>query len=482
MNNRTFPIRLESAHLPLERVWEFGFNTCHAPIVMRSDLQDQMRWAHHQFGHRYWRCHGTLGDDVGIVVRDPVSRELVYCFSGLARILDAGLATGVKPFLELSFTPGLLTQSKEPTITHYRGITTPPDSNEQWSDLIKALMRFLLERYGKAELASWYFEFWNEPNIGFWNSDQARYFELYRVTALAIKEICPDCRVGGPATARAEWVEEFLGFCAESETPVDYLSTHIYPSDVAFVDSAEGEVELFGLGFLQRHFAEVREKVDRFRPGLPVIWGEWNSSAGPLAPNHDDCNNAALVAGALASMCESAQGSLFWNLSDIYEECGFHFLPFHGGYGLYTVDHLPKACANAMEFFHRLPEHKVPLHSQNELPASAGALAAESTDRGRLAVLMWHHNSEETTAEPLRFEIDLGGRGPASAKLSRILPGKGSAYETWLAQGIPANPTPGEWEQLRSAAKPACEDLTVNGGPLAVEVPAGSVAFLELTT
>lgn len=470
---------LKSTHKPLERVWEFGFNTCHAPIAMRSDVQHQMRLAHEQLGHRFWRCHGTLSDDVGIVTSDPITKETVYCFSGLARILDAGLAAGVKPFFELSFTPGKLTASKSPTITHYRGITTPPDSDEAWGKLIRALMEFLLARYGREEVAMWYFEFWNEPNIAFWNSDQARYFQLYRVTALAIKESGDEFRIGGPATARAEWVDEFLGFCGETQTPVDYLSTHIYPSDVAFVDSAEGDVQLLGLDFLQRHFSKVRQQADRFRPGLPVFWGEWNSSAGPLAANHDECNNGALVAGALASMARHSQGSLFWNLSDIYEECSYHFLPFHGGYGLYTVDHLPKACARAMEFFHRLPEREVTLQPAGTPPASAGAIAAESAD-GSVGIVMWNHAEPGRDSGAIQFHFDLGDRAFSFRKLQRVLPGKGSAYETWLKMERPANPTPEQWEQLRAASQPEATEVSAGDGSVVVEIPAGSLGYLDM--
>lgn len=67
MGTASLEYTLQPKGPPLERVWEFGFNTCHAPIVMRSDVQKQMRMAHDQLGNRFWRCHGTLSEDVGIV-------------------------------------------------------------------------------------------------------------------------------------------------------------------------------------------------------------------------------------------------------------------------------------------------------------------------------------------------------------------------------------------------------------------------------
>lgn len=88
----------------------------------------------------------------------------------------------------------------------------------------------------------------------------------------------PALRVGGPATARGEWIVDFLEYVNRESVPIDYISTHIYPSDLAFIDAAEGDVELLGMDFLHQNFARVRDEVDAHRPGLPIIWGEWNPS------------------------------------------------------------------------------------------------------------------------------------------------------------------------------------------------------------
>ncbi|MCC5842997.1 MAG: hypothetical protein JJU05_01970 [Verrucomicrobia bacterium] len=452
---------------PLKRGWALGANTCHAPMVMRSDLQAHMRRSREELGFRYWRAHGTLSDDVAVYSLSAQGTPQ-YTFSGLKRILDAVLKTGLKPFLELSFMPAALARDPAQTITHYRGITSPPNDFTRWEALVREVTAFLLRTYGGEELKTWIFEVWNEPNIPFWRGTREEYFTLYEHAARAVKSVHSGLRVGGPATARAEWVGEFLDFCTAHDVPVDFVSTHIYPSDLAFLDAAEGEVDLLGMDFLHQHFARVRKEVDVRFPGMPVYWGEWNSSAGPLAENHDTCENAAVIASALAGMERWADGSLFWNLSDIYEECQFHFSPFHGGYGLLTVDHLPKAAFRAFEFFHRLERDALPVEGAPET-AERGVIGSVSEDGGRLSLILWN------TCAPgewrVTFEVPDSYHPVA---LERILPGCGSAYETWTAMGRPLNLSPEQQQALQAASVPeTVSDWEVTS----LTLPPGTVAF-----
>lgn len=438
---------------PLRRVWELGFNTCHAPIAMRSDVQEQMRRARTELGMTHWRCHGTLSDDVGVVFKDR-DGSLHHCFSGLKRIIDAGLGAGVKPFFELSFMPAVLASDRTRKICHYAGITSPPREFEAWGGLVKSTVAFLVETYGIDEVSTWWFEVWNEPNIPFWSGTQEEYFQLYRSAALAVKAVDARLRIGGPATARAAWVADLLAWCARNGTPIDFVSTHIYPSDVPFMEAAHGDVKLLGMDFIHGHFKRVRDEAVAAGFRGPVIWGEWNSSAGPLMPNHDDCNNAAFIAGALAGIEQWGDGSLYWNLSDIYEECEYHFAPFHGGYGLYTVDGVAKSAARAFGFFRDLLPMR---HELDGLPsnASRGGLLTSDKNGRSWALILWNHLADETSpAEPWQVEIDLGAASFTEVEQSEILPGAGSAYETWLGQGRPMTLSRAQLAVLRAASEP----------------------------
>jgi xylan 1,4-beta-xylosidase len=72
----------------------------------------------------------------------------------------------------------------------------------------------LVRRYGIHEVAEWFFEVWNEPSLkAVWTGTKEDFFKLYRVTADAIKRVDSSLKVGGPATARDEWIDECLEFC-----------------------------------------------------------------------------------------------------------------------------------------------------------------------------------------------------------------------------------------------------------------------------
>jgi xylan 1,4-beta-xylosidase len=154
------------------------------------------------------RFHGLLSDDVGTVVTHK--DELLYSFFNADQIIDFLLSIGVRPFVELSFMPTALASGSK-TVFNYRGNVTPPRDYAQWSTLIHTLVGHWVDRYGIHEVSEWFFEVWNEPNLkAFWTGTQRDYFRLYRVTAAAIKTIDPSLKVGGPATARDGWIEEFL--------------------------------------------------------------------------------------------------------------------------------------------------------------------------------------------------------------------------------------------------------------------------------
>ena len=463
---------------PLNPIWSFGGNTCHAPLWLRDDLNRQLARVRDTLGFRYIRAHGPLGDGMATVRHDGT-----FDFTKLIAGLDRLLAHGFKPFLELSHMPEALAR-EDTHICHYRFGSAPPRDWRQWHALIEALMRALVDRYGLEELRLWYFEVWNEPDIAFWSGTQAEYFKLYDLAARAIKQADRQLRVGGPATARTNWIDEFLEHITRPSADFgldmprcDFVSTHAYPSDLEFLDEAQGEVILQSSDVMRELFAEARRKVDAaLGEGFPVICGEWNSSAGPLAANHDACNNAAFVAKTMIELSDLCQGSLVWNISDIYEECRFHYEPFHGGYGLMTVNDLPKAAFHA---FALLREHdggeRVTL-TLEDVPPGLGALASRQGDVLRLLV---HYHQEPDAPQGQPVDLHLAGLPAGEAELVQVLPGQGSAYERWLELGRPAYLNRTIFDALERASEPATRRFAVGAGPLHIEP--GTIAQLTLS-
>ena len=212
------PVRIIAADLarvqgPFNRKTDFCVGAGRANEGLRADWQRQLAEVRRECGFRYLRFHGLLCDDMGVYRIERDGRE-VYNWQYIDELFDAMLGLGVRPFVELGFMPSAMASGPH-TIFWWRGNVTPPREPAKWAALVRALVAHWTERYGEAEVAQWYFEVWNEPNLaGFWLGDKggrndadfdvfarSEYFKLYEVTARAVKAVSPRYRVGGPATA-----------------------------------------------------------------------------------------------------------------------------------------------------------------------------------------------------------------------------------------------------------------------------------------
>lgn len=456
------------------RYWEFGVNTCHAPLWFRNDLTAQMKRMREELGFRYVRFHGVLNDDMDVMRADGT-----FHFDRVIQVYDAVRNAGMRPFVELSSMPSALASS-DASLCHYGFRSAPPRSWKTFRELIAAFARALTEHFGADEVKNWYFEVWNEPDIPFWSGTMEEYFKLYDLARSAVKSVCAEYRVGGPATSKTKWIAEFIEHASKPspEDPsegirCDFISTHAYPSDLPFLDSAEGDVKLQEAGVLRTLYAAARAELDKsWGTDFPLFIGEWNSSAGPYAFNHDDCNNAPFICKTMAELRAFCCGSLFWNASDIYEEGGFHYTPFHGGYGLMTVNDFPKAAWHAFRFL-RETGPEILEASFDEPCEEHGVLA--SGGEGELRLLVWNYRRPGTAGVPLEFSLPpcCGAGGT----IERILPGKGSAYETWIALGKPDFLNKESFDALDRASRVVPE--TFSGGETVRLMP-GSAALLKI--
>ena len=232
--------RLISADLrqtngPLDTMFKFCVGAGRANEGLRADWQRQLTYAHREFGFKYIRMHGLFTDDMG-VYREDSRGNPEYNWQYIDELYDFLESIGMKPFVELSFMPNALASGRK-TIFWWRGNVTPPRDMKKWADFIRAFVLHEQERYSDAEVRTWYFEVWNEPNLsGFFSGTQQQYFDLYAATARAIKSVSPGYKVGGPATAGCAWVPEFIHFCDTNHAPVDFISTHTYGVESGFLD------------------------------------------------------------------------------------------------------------------------------------------------------------------------------------------------------------------------------------------------------
>ena len=352
---------------------------------LRADWQQQLALVREELGFEYIRMHGLLTDDMGVYKVDEAGKPR-YNFQYIDVLYDYLLSIGMKPFVELSFMPAALA-SGDKTIFWWKGNVTPPNDYDRWHDLIAALVQHFTDRYGKPAVESWYFEVWNEPNLdGFWAGTQDDYFKLYTATAGAIKGIDPAYRVGGPATAGAAWVPETIAFCLDNGVPLDFISTHSYGVKQGFLDEfgnrgtvlADDDMAVSGDVLKSRQEIEASAM-----PDLELHYTEWSSSYTPKDPIHDSYHQAAYILQKLKQAGSAAESMSYWVFTDIFEEAGPRFRPFHGGFGLLNYQGIKKPAYFAYRFLNRLG----PTELKNDDAQSFATLKPD----GSVQILFWDY-------------------------------------------------------------------------------------------
>jgi xylan 1,4-beta-xylosidase len=449
MSSINFFCNLTEAATPLPHFWEHTVGSDHAPVALRADWQRQLQRCHNELGFQYVRFHGLLSDSMGTLAREK--GRLTYSFFNADEVFDFLLSMGMKPFVELSFMPTALASGNK-TVFHYKANVTPPRDYKQWATLIQKLVSHWVERFGAAEVRKWFFEVWNEPNLSsFWTGTQHDYFKLYRYTVGAIKQVDASLRVGGPATAKSQWIEDFVDFCTRNKLPIDFISTHQYPTD-SFEnnrDSIEAQLFKSQRGLMR----QVAQDTRRQARGKPVYYTEWNSSSYPRDPLHDEPYAAAFAVASIMEAKGLVEGYSFWTFSDIFEENYFPSVPFHGGFGLLNLHGIPKSTYRAFELLHNIGTEQFLVDGLHET-VDCSVIRKDST----VTVLLTNHTTPGHSIETEHLEIRLNNvPEPGEAHIQRIDTEHANPKKLWEQMGRPEYLTEKGVDQLQDASKLAKE-------------------------
>jgi xylan 1,4-beta-xylosidase len=479
-------VQAREAGSPFPHYWEQMFGSGRAVLALRDNYRKDVRLVKSAMGFDYVRFHAIFHDEVGLYDVDAAGKA-VYNFSYVDQIYDGLLAEGVRPFVELSFMPQKLAADPNKIFSFwYKPNIAPPKTYAQWDDMIDAFSRHLIERYGIDEVAQWYFEVWNEPNIGFWGGEpyQPTYYELYDHTARALKRVSARLRVGGPSTAQAAWAGDFIRHCHENGIPVDFVSSHVYANDTS-QDVFHNEIPVARDRMVCKAVRKVHDEIVASPlPTLPLIWSEYNASYAN-EPNVTDTVYMGPWLATTISQCDGlTQAMSYWSFSDVFEEGGVVKTPFYGGFGLVAENEIPKPAFNAFALLHRLGDTR--LHSDSD-----SALITRRKD-GTLVVALWNYAPPDGTGGtytppaapgPARsFELSLRGvRTNARATIWRVDSDHGNAVKAFDAMGRPAFPSREQYLQLRAAGKlDKPEVVSLMSGKLALSVPAHGLAVVEI--
>jgi xylan 1,4-beta-xylosidase len=352
---RTISADFKNEQGPLNTQFKECVGAGRANEGLRADWQQQLAMTRKDCGFRYIRMHGLLTDDMAFYKVDRNGPEYNYQYIDV--LYDFILSIGMKPFVELGFMPNQLASGKK-TIFWWRGNVTPPKDYEQWKAAIQNLTKHFADRYGVEEVKTWYFEVWNEPNLdGFWAGTQAEYFKLYRYSVEAIKSVNPAFKVGGPATAGAAWVPEMIAFCQENNLPLDFVSTHSYGVSQGFLDEFGGSGTVLNKdkwSVSSDMWASRRQIEASTKPGAELHYTEWSASYTPADPIHDSYHEAAYILEKVKQAGSAVQSMSYWTFTDIFEEAGPRFTPFHGGFGLLNTQGIKKPAYQAFALLNKL--------------------------------------------------------------------------------------------------------------------------------
>lgn len=481
------------ASQPLDHFWSVGTCAGRANEGLRTSWVEQLQLSRQHGGFRYLRMHGLFDDDMFVYFEKPDGQP-VYNWQYIDEVYDRMLSLGVRPFVELSFFPKGIAADNSKVQMWYQNRVTPDRSRyPKWHDLMKAFCSHVVDRYGIDEVSQWYFEVWNEPNLdfGFFDGTKSDYFELYKTTVQAIKEVSERLRVGGPATSnfiaddrhkgertdnkksvffpqetinkqqwKGVWIEEFLDYCAKEKLPCDFIACHAYPTDYALDPvSKKGKDAVRYVHSLRDDLTWLRKTIAASSyPHAEIHITEWSTSPNSRDVMHDLLPPAAYIIKASLECQHLANSVMYWTFTDIFEEKGGGESIFHGGFGMINFQGIVKPSFHAYRMLNQLGDEQ--LYNEDPLVVS------RNSQTGKIYAIAYNYPKEYEQAVPSAAKsqsymqasaksvhLRLEGLSPNVAFVIETLDSEhGYAYREWEKMGKPHAPNRTQTEILRQCA------------------------------
>jgi len=443
------------ASIHLKHTWAGIGNIDQFRWLSRADVQRQLVMARDEIGLRHVRAVAMYSPELAVWDYDLAdwrceekARRPNWQLIDLS--IEALLDIGLKPIYTTCFTPVGMTDDPSGCFPDQNRIGIPKDLTI-WQKFVSEGIRHHIKRYGIEEVSSWFFECWNEPNLrgGFFGGSQQDFFDLWSATWRAVKSVDERLRIGGPSTARAEWITEFLDYAANHGTSPDYLITHVYNND-----SETNPLSPFDgpASFRVKdspHFASgvvrgLKKELEQRGWQGEVHWNEWGRSWFLFDPLKETALEAAFIVKTMIETSQDSDAFAFWCLSDIYNQGGFQSSEFQGNYGLLSLHGLRKPGWFAHVMLEKLGNLKVEVLGGDDL---TGALATVSEGEFKLLIFAYP-NLAEDESKTLRIRVAI----PAEKKsitLTRLGAEENNIIAHWRAAGAKPYPSPLEIQKLR---------------------------------
>jgi len=437
--------------------------------------------------------------------REDAQGHAIYNWTILDRIFDTYLECGVKPYVEIGFMPEDLSLKPEPyqhqwtPTARYDQIFTgwayPPKDYAKWSELVYQWTKHCVEKYGRAEVGKWYWEVWNEPNIGYWRGTPEEFFKLHDCAIDAVRRALPTARVGGPDVAGGpggKFLHNFLEHCLRGTnyatgrigTPIDFISFHAKGAP-KFVD---GHVQM-GMASQLRDINAAFAVVAGF-PELkdkPIVIGESDPDGcaacqGPQLGYRNTTMYSSYTAASFAREYDlmdrqgvNLEGVLTWAFE-------FEDQPWFAGFRALASNGIDLPVLNVFRMFGKMNGQRLRVDSDGAVSLDEllkggvrgrpDVSALASLDANQIFVFVWHYHDDDLPGPDAEVELALNGLpwpdGEARLQHFRIDAGHSNAFAEWQRIGSPPQPSPEQYAQLEKAGQ-----LTSLGVPQRVRFESG---------
>ncbi len=463
--------------------WTRMLNIGYAREGLLSDVREQIKRAQTEIGFRYFRCHGLLDDDMYIYGENAEGKP-IFSFSYVDLLFDFVTGLGMTPFVELSFMPSIL--AKEQTRIFDRpSVISGCSDLEKWKLLVRALLQHLADRYGIHALRTWRFATISLSYVRIGCLTLEDYAELYQSTWQTVKDFDPDLQFGGtgcfPDLTDNEQIglPWFLRFASKNSCLPDFHSIQWYPcvqtDDSLFMEYTLNQRSAPALlskdpDLLKKKLDELDALFEQYHVNERELFLE---ECSPTLWQRDlSCDTCYKAVWLAKNMAISAGRAVFgyWLLTDFIGERAHIRSVFHGGYGLFTYNGIPKAGYHAMRLISEMGTELI--------SAGSGYVMTRDGGSGNIQLLIYNYShysdincyrykqlddpadacSVFQPGEQMQLRFNLKGLTPGKYRILRYVLNKehGSSYDLWIRLQAPAYPTTEETAYLRENSDPEC--------------------------
>jgi xylan 1,4-beta-xylosidase len=532
----TFPVQIRvDAAKPrgeLKPIWRFfgADEPNYAYMKDGSKLLEEL--GEMRRGEVFFRAHNllTTGDGTPAlkwgstnIYREDEQGRPIYDWTIVDRIFDAYLKRGVRPYAQIGFMPKALSVKPEPYQHQwtpkakydeiYRGWAYPPKDYAKWEELVFQWAKHCVEIYGREEVERWYWQTWNEPNIGYWRGTREEFYKLNDHAIAGVRRALPTAKVGGPDVAGGpggKFLEEFFEHClrgtnsatGQTGTPLDFVSFHAKGSP-RFVDGHVRMGIANQLNDIDRAFAVIAKFPEL--KNTPIVIGESDPDGcaacqGPQLGYRNTTMYSSYTAASFARKYDLAErhgvnleGALTWAFT-------FEDQPLFAGFRQLASGGLDLPVLNVFRMFSKMSGQRVIAESngassleeiiKSGVRAKPDVAALASLDGKKLCVLVWHYHDDDVVGPDATVELLLAGlplaKGTARIQNFRIDAAHSNSFEAWKKLGSPPQPTPAQYAELEKAGQLAPlhskQDIAIDGGNAAIRfaLPRQAVSLLVL--